>query len=115
MSYKNMTINELTNIETNFKLGIKARECAKRMYIGKDKVYAYYKKFEQEFTVLEIYNQYLENRKRCGRKPIHKLREINYKLDNDWSLDAIAGRDKLNQAKERCSTQSLYNMVKKSS
>lgn len=117
MSYKHITINELTNIEANFKLGIKARECAKRMHIGKDKVYAYYKKFDQGLTVIEIYSQYQENRKRCGRKLIQlsedKLREINHKLDNDWSLDAIAGRDKLDQAEERCSTKTLYNMVKK--
>ena len=117
MSYKHITINELTNIEANYKLDIKARECAIRMKIGKDKVYTYYKMFMKGLTVIEIYNQYLENRKKCGRKHIdlseEKLNEIDYKLDNDWSLDAIAGRDKIEQVAERCSTKTLYNMVKR--
>ncbi|QVK17900.1 IS30 family transposase [Mycoplasmatota bacterium] len=117
MSYKHITINELTNIEANYRLGIKARECALRMQIGKDKVYTYYKLFIQGLTVIQIYNQYQENRKRCGRKHIklseEKLKEIDYRLDSDWSLDAIAGRDKVDQVEERCSTKTLYNMVKR--
>ncbi|MGL5329693.1 MAG: transposase [Peptostreptococcaceae bacterium] len=70
------------------------------MKIGKDKVYRYYKLFSQGATVQEIYNQYQINKKNCGRKSIKlsdkKLRDINSKLDKDWYLDAIAGRDAIN-------------------
>ena len=113
MSKNNITIEELTNIECNFKNKVKARECAKRMNIGKDKVYNYYRKFYEGLTVIEIYEKYLENRKRCGRKKripsIEKLEYIEKRLTEDgWSLDALAGRDKLELAEERYSTTTLY-------
>ncbi|MDY3000933.1 MAG: IS30 family transposase, partial [Romboutsia timonensis] len=59
----------------------------------------------QRLTVQEIYNQYLINKYRCGRKPFvlskEKLDDINNKLENDWSLDAIAGRDKIDGKDEK--------------
>ena len=70
----------------------------------------------QGLTVQEIYNQYLINKSRCGRKPIvlskEKLDDINNKLENDWSLDAIAGRDKIDGKDEKISTKTLYKLAK---
>ena len=43
MSFNHININQLTNLEANYYLGVKARACAQRMKIGKDKVYRYYK------------------------------------------------------------------------
>ena len=43
MSYHHINTNQLTNIESNYYLGINAREYARRMKIGKDKVYNYYR------------------------------------------------------------------------
>ena len=68
MSFNHININQLTNLEANYYLGVKARACAQRMKIGKDKVYRYYKLFMQGLTVQEIYNQYLINKSRCGKK-----------------------------------------------
>ena len=117
MSFNHININQLTNLEANYYLGVKARACAQRMKIGKDKVYRYYKLFMQGLTVQEIYNQYLINKSRCGRKPIvlskEKLDDINNKLENDWSLDAIAGRDKIDGKDEKISTKTLYKLAKK--
>lgn len=56
MSYHHININQLTNIEANYYLGINARECARRMKIGKDKVYNYYRLLKKGFTVEEIYS-----------------------------------------------------------
>ena len=53
MSYHHININQLTNIESNYYLGINARECARRMKIGKDKVYTYYRLLKKGFTVEE--------------------------------------------------------------
>ena len=53
MSYHHLNINQLTNIESNYYLGVNARECARRMNIGKDKVYRYYRLFKQGLTVEE--------------------------------------------------------------
>lgn len=115
MSNKHITINQLTNLESNYYLGIKARDCAKRMQIGKDKVYHYYSLFKKGESVESIYNSYLENKSKCGRKRIilttKKIEYINEKLNIDWSLDAIAGRDKIDDTKERCSTKTLYRLA----
>ena len=48
MLQKHITINELINIEGNFHNAVKPLECSKRMSIGKDKIYRYYKKFKEE-------------------------------------------------------------------
>ena len=116
MSFNHININQLTNLEANYYLGVKARACAQRMKIGKDKVYRYYKLFMQGLTVQEIYNQYLINKSRCGRKPIvlskEKLDDINNKLEKNWSLDAIAGRDKIDGKDEKISTKTLYKLAK---
>lgn len=115
MSYKHITINELTNIEANYYNNINARECAKRMGVGKDKVYRYYKALEKGNNVSKIYQDYISNRKnscKIVRIPTEeKLKYINEKLDSDWSLDAIAGRDKIDNAEERYSTSKLYKLV----
>ena len=71
MSFNHININQLTNLEANYYLGVKARACAQRMKIGKDKVYRYYKLFMQGLK--EIYNQYLINK---DVKPIVKQRKI---------------------------------------
>jgi len=116
MSYKHITIDQLTNIEVNFRNGVGRRDCARRMKLGKDKICSYYKQFECGLSVLEVYNNYLLNRASSGRKKIVfsevKLKYIEEKLSVDqWSLDAIAGRDKLEKSTERCSTATLYRMV----
>lgn len=116
MSFNHININQLTNLEVNYYLGVKPRACAQRMKVGKDKVYRYYKLFSQGFTVQEIYSQYQINKSRCGRKNTilseEKLEDINNKLDGDWSLDAIAGRDKISNATNRVSTKTLYKLAK---
>ena len=116
MSYHHINTNQLTNIESNYYLGVNARECARRMKIGKDKVYRYYRLFKQGLTVEEIYSTYKQNKHRCGRKERvlseQKLKNIHELLGQGWSLDAIAGRDKLMGYSERVSTKTLYKLVK---
>ena len=112
-----MVGDPLTNIEANYYLGVNARECARRMDIGKVKVYRYYRLFKQGLTVEEIYSTYKQNKHRCGRKECvlseQKLKTIHELLGQGWSLDAIAGRDKLMGYSERVSTKTCYKLVKK--
>ena len=86
------------------------------MKIGKDKVYTYYRLFKQGQSVEEIYSNYKQNKRRCGRKELvlseHKLEEIRCLLAQGWSLDAIAGRDRLMNHSERVSTKTLYKRLK---
>ncbi len=59
---------------------------------------------------------YKQNKRRCGRKELvlseHKLEEIRCLLAQGWSLDAIAGRDRLMNHSERVSTKILYKLLK---
>lgn len=116
MLQKHITINELINIEGNFHNKVSQLDCAERMGIGKDKVYKYYRYFKACKTVEFIYAAYKTNKKNCGRKTItlseEALKTINAKLDKDWSLDAIAGRDKKDELAERVCTSTLYRVAK---
>nr|WP_320047563.1 hypothetical protein [uncultured Ilyobacter sp.] len=38
------------------------------MGIGKDKAYRYYKLFKEGLTPIEIYQQYKNNKSKCGKK-----------------------------------------------
>ena len=50
MSFNHININQLTNLEANYYLGVKAKQtCSKKKW--KDKVYRYYKLFMQGLTV----------------------------------------------------------------
>ena len=59
---------------------------------------------------------YKQNKRRCGRKELvlseHKLEEIRCLLAQGWSLNAIAGRDRLMNHSERVSTKTLYKLLK---
>ena len=59
---------------------------------------------------------YKQNKRRCGRKELvlseHKLEEIRCLLAQGWSLNAIAGRDRLMNHSERVSTKILYKLLK---
>src|SRR5690625_5291271 len=72
------------------------------------------RKIKQGKTVIEIYSEYKQNKRKCGRKPIElpqdEIRYINEKLSEDWTPDVIIGR------KEKpisCSTKTLYRLFKK--
>jgi transposase, IS30 family len=114
MLHKHITINQLISIQVYREKGVNALLCSKLMNIGKDKAYKYYRLFKMGLTILEIYTQYKENKKNCGRNKIefseNKLEEVNDQLNKDWSVDAICGRDKLLDKEERCSTKTLYRM-----
>ena len=69
MSFNHININQLTNLEANYYLGVESKSFAQRIKLEK------INKFTDIYditrtTVQEIYNQYLINKSRCGRKPI---------------------------------------------
>ena len=86
------------------------------MKIGKDKAYAYDCLFQRGLSVEEFYSQYKQNKRHCGRKPVtiskQKLDSIHDALDQGWSVEAIARRDKLMTPEERVSTKTRYQFVK---
>lgn len=116
MLHKHITIELLTSIQIHYYRGIKGYICARLLKIGKDRVYRYYKEFKKGLSVIEIFELYKSNKLKCGRWKLtlspDKLVNIKLKLIGDHSIDSICGRDKLVNAEERCSTKTLYRIVK---
>jgi len=116
MLYRHINIEFLTSIQIYFENNIKAYLCAKLLKIVKDRVYRYYKLFKEGLSIFKILEQYRKNRTNGGRKKIslssEKLEAVKIKLKNNYSIDSICGRDKLLNSEERCSTKTMYRMVK---
>jgi len=113
MLHKDITIELLTSIQIHYLNKTRAYICAKILNVGKDRIY---RELKEGLSIFDILKKYNLNKSKCGREKIvlssDKLLNIKLKLKNDHSLDSICGRDKLMDAEERCSTKTLYRIVK---
>ena len=67
--------------------------------VNKDKISAYYNKFKNNFSVIDILNQYEANIKKRGKKRLVLSQDIinyiNTKIKEGWSIDVITNRDNI--------------------
>ena len=70
MTYKHLTIDELTMIESYYLQHNKPVEIANRMGRAIQTIYNVVNKFKQGKTALDYWHQYKENKKKCGRKSL---------------------------------------------
>ncbi|ELB63952.1 hypothetical protein OM1_05376 [Enterococcus faecium EnGen0054] len=82
MTYKHLTIDELTMIESYYLQHNKPVEIANRMGRAIQTIYNVVNKFKQGKTALDYWHQYKENKKKCGRKVIQCKRPIEQYLTN---------------------------------
>ena len=68
MTYKHLTIDELTMIESYYLQHNKPVEIANRMGRAIQTIYNVVNKFKQGKTALDYWHQYKENKKKCGRR-----------------------------------------------
>jgi len=98
-NYTKKFINELTIIQYGFKNNLSLRKCAKMCNVNKDKISAYYNKFKNNFSVIDILNQYETNIKKRGKKRLVLSQDIinyiNTKIKEGWSIDVITNRDNI--------------------
>jgi IS30 family transposase len=96
MTYKHLTIDELTMIESYYLQHNKPVEIANRMGRAIQTIYNVVNKFKQGKTALDYWHQYKENKKKCGRKviqlPAHEVDYIKEKVTLGWTPDVIIGR-----------------------
>ncbi|BDP74812.1 hypothetical protein EfmAA96_25970 [Enterococcus faecium] len=96
MTYKHLTIDELTMIESYYLQHNKPVEIANRMGRAIQTIYNVVNKFKQGKTALDYWHQDKENKKKCGRKviqlPAHEVDYIKEKVTLGWTPDVIIGR-----------------------
>ncbi len=114
MTYKHLTIDELTMIESYYLQHNKPVEIANRMGRAIQTIYNVVNKFKQGKTALDYWHQYKENKKKCGRKviqlPAHEVDYIKEKVTLGWTPDVIIGRK---GRPVSCGMRTLYRLFSK--
>ncbi|EOJ18233.1 integrase [Enterococcus faecalis EnGen0281] len=121
MTYKHLTIDELTMIESYYLQHNKPVEIANRMGRAIQTIYNVVNKFKQGKTALDYWHQYKENKKKCGRKviqlPAHEVDYIKEKVTLGWTPDVIIGRKenpmaiRKNGENNNISAQSMIDLI----
>ena len=94
MTYKHLTIDELTMIESYYLQHNKPVEIANRMGRAIQTIYNVVNKFKQGKTALDYWHQYKENKKNVVEKSFnaHEVDYIKEKVTLGWTPDVIIGR-----------------------
>ncbi|BDQ49652.1 hypothetical protein EfsSVR2281_14630 [Enterococcus faecalis] len=89
MTYKHLTIDELTMIESYYLQHNKPVEIANRMGRAIQTIYNVVNKFKQGKTALDYWHQYKENKKNVVEKSFNYLaHEVDYIKESHSWLDA---------------------------
>lgn len=111
MTYTHLTTDELVIIESYFKnnqSGAKTAQCLGR---ARQTIHNVYQFLKTGATILNYYQQYKENKKRCGRRSIALPEEqkeyVQKRVVQGWTPDVIVGRSEM---KLDCSVRTLYRM-----
>lgn len=112
MTYNHLTTNELVMIEAYYQESVKVVQIAEALGRSKQTIYNVINFLKQGHSAYDYYEQYKENKKRCGRKvtilTTAEQEFIQTHLEQDWSLDVIKGTypDKIS-----CSMRTLYRLA----
>ncbi|NMA75316.1 MAG: IS30 family transposase [Bacteroidales bacterium] len=113
MTYTHITINELVLIEAYYKINTPVKEIATSLSRARETIYKVIRAFKSGVTALEYYNNYCENKKRCGRKKStyteKEKAHILLRVSQGWSPDIIYGRE---IGKLPYSSRTLYRRFK---
>ncbi|MCC4723511.1 IS30 family transposase [Salinicoccus sp. RF5] len=114
MTYTHITTDELVFIEAYFHHGTPVSQIAKRLGRARQTVHNFITHFKAGHTVIEYYQRYKENKKRCGRKrivlPTDQQKYIEKQVAQGWTPDVIVGRQEM---PIDCSGRTLYRMFKR--
>ena len=96
MTYSHLTTAELTTIANFFTQGTKAYKVAQMLKRSVETIYRVYRYLKTGATIVDYQQQYVSNRKRCGRKlaqlPQDEVAYINEMVAQGWTPDTIIGR-----------------------
>lgn len=113
MTYTHLTPNELVMIEAYFHQETPVAIVAKQIKRGRQAIYNVYNFLKRGGTALEYFEQYKENKRRCGRKeivfPAEEKEYIAKRSTEGWTPDVIIGRAERTFS---CSVSTLYRRFK---
>ena len=95
MTYSHLTTAELTTIANFFTQGTKAYKVAQMLKRSVETIYRVYRYLKTGATIVDYQQQYVSNKKRCGRKlaqlPQDEVVYINEMVAQGWTPDTIIG------------------------
>ena len=113
MTYTHLTPNELVMIEAYFHQETPVAIVAKQLKRGRQTIYNVYNFLKCGGTALEYFEQYKENKRRCGRTeiifPAEEKEYIEKRSTEGWTPDVIIGRAERTFS---CSISTLYRRFK---
>ena len=113
MTYTHLTPNELVMIEAYFHQETPVAIVAKQLKRGRKTIYNVYNFLKCGGTALEYFEQYKENKRRCGRTeiifPAEEKEYIEKRSTEGWTPDVIIGRAERTFS---CSVSTLYRRFK---
>ncbi|MEK1381835.1 IS30 family transposase, partial [Limosilactobacillus fermentum] len=105
MTYSHLTTAEHTTIANFFTQGTKAYKVAQMLKRSVETIY----RLKNGATIVDYQQQYVSNRKRCGRKlaqlPQDEVVYINELVAQGWTPDTIIGRGDRSIS---CNRRTLY-------
>ena len=116
MAYTHLTMKELSWIETYYDTGLKPYKIAQKIGRSNQPVYNVVTFLKEGGTVIEYFDQYKQNKSKCGAKKKTFTRKqtqyIKDKVSEGWTPDVIIGRAEKDIG---CSMRTLYRHFKESS
>lgn len=113
MTYTHLTTDELVMIESYYHQQIKITDIATYLKRSRQTIYTVINFLKEGHTALEYYQQYKENKQRCGRRKIVLPEDqqvyIKEKVAQGWTPDVIIGRK---EKRISCSMRTLYRQFK---
>ncbi|HFQ3956584.1 TPA: IS30 family transposase, partial [Enterococcus faecium] len=113
MTYTHLTPNELVMIEAYFHQETPVAIVAKQLKRGRQTIYNVYNFLKCGGTALEYFEQYKENKRRCGRTeiifPAEEKEYFAKRSTEGWTPDVIIGRAERTFS---CSVSTLYRRFK---
>ena len=113
MTYTHLTPNELVMTEAYFHQETPIAIVAKQLKRGRQAIYNVYNFLKRGGTALEYFEQYKENKRRCGRTeiifPAEEKEYIAKRSTEGWTPDVIIGRAERTFS---CSVSTLYRRFK---
>lgn len=113
MTYTHLNTDELVMIEAYYHQNIAVTTISGRLKRSRMTIYNVINFLKEGHTALEYYQQYKQNKQRCGRRKVVLPEEqqvyITEKVAQGWTPDIIIGRKEMPIA---CSMRTLYRRFK---